>query len=669
MSGIAGTYINATNTDDATALTFALQNDGSFSGIADDLLGGYGTFTGSLTAKEPSDDDYAAATAILSCSSYSGPSISGVSDCASYAYFPANIQLSELPEVMNDNLAMYASAGGLEGNILGFPALFNSASGQIFICVSTSTAKPTQVITDPFDSSLTSQSDGDNYIDSDSGTGSAGDGYTTNSTFQPIETILPSTNCKGRLFFNSDGSEIYIFDYRSGGPATLLVVNTTSNTVIDTIELNMVVQQIVEQSSNSTIITAITTELGVDVEENDTTRYYLTFIDTESRTTQDVYIGEASEIRYDGVTISNDSIFLYLYQQDPQSSDDYIEYLDTKLLFRVDMNAQKVEPLGTLSTTEAVIGDTENGSGILLLKDIQRHTDISGNERTGSLIVADYDDPTNENLWRTIKENFVFSYLTWSEVDRSLFSYTLEESDSDNESDNLDENGRKQFTQVVRQYDTDSGDIVATLTLPVLVSIYQDFVFSDDSSMLIISDTFADPSTVTIIDLDSMEYIGSYEFYDVFSPLTISPTNRLLYMQGHDSCLSVIDLETGSNIATMDVVLHNSAGYISTAAIAPDASFGYFTAVDDTDVRLFRFETNEKISAIDAASQWAKRNVTPAHLVIGGIVLAAAAGGGVIAIVAHRRKKAAAAARNGNVPNRNDDFPNGGGSLPNMPAR
>lgn len=472
---------------------------------------------------------------------------------------------------------------------------------------------------------------------------------------------MPSADCGEDLFFNNDGSELYLFDYQSEQNTALVIVDTTANTVSNTMELNMVVQRIVAQSPDSTTIAAITIEPGVDINDVESANYYLTFIDTESRTSENIYMGEGIGIYSEDFVTNNDETYLYLFLPRLESNADNDESDAEELLFRADLKSKTLESLGVLTVGDTFIGETSDGTGLLLVENNRMRSTGFFDERIGTLTLANYDDPTNQNLWRTLTDSLRYTYPVMSGDGQSLYMYDLE---VETPADQTDESGYTLYPQIVRQYDTDSGEVIATLTLPDLANGQQDYLNSDDGSILVISDTYKDPSTVTVINLNDMEIVDNYEISCSKDLFAISPTNRLLYTEGHDTCLEVINIETGSIVAIMNPAPLGTLAhvYARTVAIAPDASFGYFNGVDnfsDNEVRLFRFETDERITALEAASQWVERNLNPTYLAVGGVVLVVAVAGGVIAAVAHRRKKAASPAKNGNLPSGNGGLPNG----------
>lgn len=483
---------------------------------------------------------------------------------------------------------------------------------------------------------------------------------TSSNAFEPVEVDLPaeitSYFSTPDIQFSNDGTKCYIYGEGIDQPGLFLILDTATNTITDTIELETIPLDAV-QSSDSSRIAIVAAERDINIEDEIEDDYYLTFIDVDSKTTKNVYLGQGVDAYYEDVPFIDDQPYFSIQYQIP--SEDFYDL--SFWLFRADLNTMTIQSIGDCSQF-TLIGDAVDGSGVLLLT----NSEYTYSDDIAALTVADYDDPTNENLWQTLIDNVDDGTISLSKDGKSLLIQHVEyESDERPKSDT-------ETYVIVSKYDIESGDRSSFVTLNTSTLLLSNFLSADTTTLIIYERDHA-PNTFYIINLNSMKLINTYEIdsYQGISLSALSPTNRLMYVRESTAGIEVFDLETGTVVDAMNIASISDPDDISVRGVrvSPDASFGYINVMDNNVYRLFRFETNEKISAIDAASQWAKRNVTPAHLVIGGIVLAAAAGGGVIAIVAHRRKKAAAAARNGNVPNRNDDFPNGGGSLPNMPAR
>lgn len=488
---------------------------------------------------------------------------------------------------------------------------------------------------------------------------------TSNNVFEPVEVTMPTdclTNYWYYPYFNEDGSKLNTICANVESSGFLFVQDTTTNAIVDTIELNNTfTQDSLVYRLNSERILFLTAEPDADLNDDEEDTYYLTIIDINSNSVQNIYLGEGTWAYIYTNSFTNNHVYIKIHQTTQLDASGE----GTSVILRVNLNTMQVED--KLSDSYSILGEPNGGSGVLLLTDEALDDYL---HRTATLTLADWDDPMNESLWQTLNSELTFFGINLlsdgeSIITRISTANSAENSYNSSETDTTDQ-------LIIRQYDADTGTEMTSFTIPGFSSDNMIELYNADQSMLVVYEVGQSPNTFAVIDLDSMELISCYEL-DSDVLVGISPTNKSLYVvnddsMNNDSTIQVVDLETGTITVRMNIPIADNAEDVSVGSIviSPDASFGYFTVNIDDQRKMYRFETDEQITIIDTISQWVAQNLTTTHLIIGGVTLAVVVAGGITAvIVIRRRKKATAASRNnipagsGNIPPTNGGFSSG----------
>lgn len=472
---------------------------------------------------------------------------------------------------------------------------------------------------------------------------------TSNNVFEPVEVTIFTdylTDNENIIYFNSDGSELNILYDDNGYDISILALDTATHTIVNTSELSKYTSDFHiyhRAETNQTLVLVTEPDADLDTVE---TSYYLTVIDPDSWTTQRIYLGEGAWVNIITDYLINDRVYLNLHQTD--QFDAFGE--GTNVILRADLNTMLVETLGELPESTDILGESKSSTGVLLETDITRDDSL---HYTATLIQADWDNPFDENLWQVLNNELTFDFSDLSPDGESIISRTS----------NANSSGTDTASQLtIRQYNADTGEETGSLVIPGFANDDLSQIYNADSSILFIGERYESPNTFAIIDLDSMELINCYELNsDLLGTRAISPTYSSLYVPDGNSSIQIVDLETGTITASMDIPNAGNAD-VGNIVISPDATFGYFTVFDDKQWRLYRFETDEQINIIDTISQWVAQNLTTTHLIIGGVTLAVVVAGGITAVIVIRRRKKATAVPRNNIPAGSGNLPptNGG---------
>ena len=145
LNGVSGTYISAYDPDryGYTLLTFALDGDGRITGW--DSEGEW--FTGQCIAYE-----YDGANGFgVRCWDMDVPDdVNMLFDHSTMSFYPLGTSLDDVSSNVLNGLVPWATAGGVDGNVLAFPLLADNAVSHPFARISEDTTAPSRLITDPF---------------------------------------------------------------------------------------------------------------------------------------------------------------------------------------------------------------------------------------------------------------------------------------------------------------------------------------------------------------------------------------------------------------------------------------------------------------------------------------------------------------------------------------